>query len=116
MFQTGSAQKILIRVWQLKVNPFFTGPEGVSTTVRRSRSRFFSQGMLKIFQSKSAEKFSIKVRLRNENQSLIDPDRFSIAILIAFEFLRLKIDENVSGRVCSKNFNRGPTAKSLPYL
>ena len=112
MFQTGSAQKILIRVWQLKVNPFFTGPEGVSTTEPGSRSRFFNQGMLKIFQSKSAEHFSIKVRLRNENQGLIHPDRFSITIMLAFEFLRLKVDENVSGRVCSKNFNQGLAAKS----
>ena len=61
---------------------------------------------------KIRKSFSIKVRLRNENQSLIDPDRFSIAILIAFEFLRLKVDENVSDRVCSKNFNQGLAAKS----
>jgi len=35
---------------------------------------FFSQGAIKKNQSKSAENFSIKVRLKNKNQSLIDPD------------------------------------------
>ena len=35
---------------------------------------FFSQGALKKFQSKSAENFSIKVRLKNKNQSPVDPD------------------------------------------
>jgi hypothetical protein len=32
----------------------------------------FNQGSLEIFSSGSAENFSIKVRLKNKNQSLID--------------------------------------------
>jgi len=33
--------------------------------------------MPEIFQSGSAEKFSIKVRLKNKNQSPVDPDQIS---------------------------------------
>jgi len=46
------------------------------TPERSAHKPDFNQGLLKIFQSKSAEKFSIKVRLKNKSQSPIVPDRF----------------------------------------
>jgi hypothetical protein len=42
----------------------------------RSRSKFQNQTLPEFFQSGSAQKFSIKVRLKKENQGSIDPDRF----------------------------------------
>jgi hypothetical protein len=46
------------------------------TTGARTRGPVFNQGVLEIFSSRSAENFSIKVWLKNENQGLIDPDQF----------------------------------------
>jgi len=37
---------------------------------------FQNQGLLEIFQSRSAQKFSITIRLKKENQSPIDPELF----------------------------------------
>jgi hypothetical protein len=42
----------------------------------RPEGPVFHQRSPGIFQSKSAQKISSKVRLKNENQSLIDPDQF----------------------------------------
>jgi hypothetical protein len=59
-----------------RVKLFFKRPVPCFTTTTWFLHRFFNQGLLEIFQSKSAQKFSIRVRLKNENQGSIDPDRF----------------------------------------
>jgi len=59
---------------------------------------FFNQGLLKNFQSKSAGKFSIKVRLKNKDQGLTNPDQ-----IFNRDHDR---DENFSIKVRLKNSNQ----------
>nr|WP_319375349.1 hypothetical protein [uncultured Methanoregula sp.] len=70
----------------------------MSQTVACLWMLFFNQSLLKNFQSKLAEKISIMIRLKNKNQSPVDPDQF---------FNRDQDrDENFKIKACSKIFNQ----------
>jgi hypothetical protein len=59
-----------------KVKLILKRPGPGFTTTTRTGHRFFHQGLPENFQSKSAQKFSITIRLKKENQNSIDPDQF----------------------------------------
>jgi hypothetical protein len=74
-FPSKSAKKNFSRVYLQNVNPCYTNLKFCFTLDGVVWIPFFNQGVPKIFPSKSAGIFSIKVRLKNKNQSLIDPDQ-----------------------------------------
>jgi len=57
-----------------KVKLLCTGAQDPLTTESCTGAPIFNQGLPEKFQSGSAENFSIKVRLKISNRSLIDPD------------------------------------------
>jgi hypothetical protein len=75
IFQSKSAEKKLSKVWLQKVKLIFSYQNPGITTTMYSQQPVFNQTLLKKFQSRSAENLSIRVCLKNKNQSLIDPDQ-----------------------------------------
>ena len=75
-FQAGAARKFSIKVWLGEVNRICMSSVRAFTPDRPAPASDFNQGSLKIFQSKSARKILIRVRLKFGNQTLIDPELF----------------------------------------
>jgi len=76
IFQSKSAEKKSVTVWLRNVKLILSSTRTAPTTTTRTWHGFFHQRSPGNFQAGSAENFSITIRLKKENQSSIDPDRF----------------------------------------
>jgi hypothetical protein len=106
-FQSKSAEKISIKVCLHKVKLILSSNDPGFTTEQPIRQPIFNQRSPAFFQSGSAENFSIKAWLKNEIQSLIDPDQ---------NFNRDRDrDCNFPGRIWSKPGSPDPGPGCAPF-